>query len=115
MPLEKSGGVENAFPSATCPAWSRTTQSVNVPPMSTPITYFIVPRRLPGDTVPRTRGPTSPLPADYKARRLPSGMPDHHVHVERLHDLLAHGQVEIGAQAGRAELARELRQLHRRH
>jgi hypothetical protein len=41
MPAEKSGGVEKALPSVTLPASSTTTQSVKVPPISTPTTYCI--------------------------------------------------------------------------
>src|SRR5262245_46728357 len=40
-PLEKSSGVESAFPRVTVPSLSSATQSVNVPPISTPTTYAI--------------------------------------------------------------------------
>ena len=38
-PTEKSCGVESAFPMVSFPSLSRTTQSVKVPPMSTPMMY----------------------------------------------------------------------------
>jgi hypothetical protein len=37
-PIEKSSGVDKAFPNETPPSSSTTTQSVKVPPMSTPRT-----------------------------------------------------------------------------
>src|SRR4029453_16669032 len=40
-PLKKSSGVDNALPTTTVPSLSKATQSVNVPPISTPTTYSI--------------------------------------------------------------------------
>src|SRR6516162_9544476 len=40
-PLEKSSGVDSALPTTTVPSLSKATQSVNVPPISTPTTYSI--------------------------------------------------------------------------